>query len=490
MPVTASRKYLTEILRNRWGFDGLIVSDYTAINELVAHGVAGDLQHAGELSVHAGVDIDMQGAVYYDHLARSVEEERVSEDEIDRAVRRVLTLKYRLGLFDDPYRYLDEQRERETLFSEELMEHSLHAGLRSMVLLKNDTLDGMPLLPVSRKITRIALIGPLAENQVDLLGSWHASGDASRVTTVLSGLRKQFSSTDIRYARGCDIDSDDRSGFAEALNLARNSRLVIMAVGESFIQSGEAASRSELGLPGVQQQLVEQIHGTGVPVIAVIFAGRPLTIPWMAGDIPAILYAWQPGTRGGDAVADILSGDYNPSGRLVVTFPRNVGQIPIFYNAKNTGRPFQPGEKYTSQYLDVPNDPLYPFGFGLSYSRFEYGEPRLDKNRLIPGGSVNVSVTVTNRGAYRGEETVQLYIRDMVGSLTRPVRELKGFAKVLLDPGQQETVTFSITEEDLKFHDIDMNLVAEPGEFRVFTGPNSRDVQEAIFTLTRRDTSY
>jgi beta-glucosidase len=354
-----------------------------------------------------------------------------------------------------------------------------------MVLLKNEAVNGEPLLPLLQEPRRIAVIGPMADNRIDILGSWHAAGDPEMVVTVADGLRKQFPGADVRTAEGCDFHSADKSGFAEALALSSFSDVVILAIGENYMQSGEAASRSDLGLPGVQQELTEAIMKTGKPVVAVIFAGRPLTINWINDHVPAVLWAWQPGSRGGDALADVLAGEYNPSGKLTVTFPRNVGQIPIYYYPKNSGRPFNPHDKYTSKYLDVPNEPLYPFGYGIGYSEIAYSNLRLDRKELSFGDSLKVSVDIENRGEYAAEEIVQLYTRDLVGTVTRPVKELKDFRKVAIAPGEQKTVTFSLSAEDLKFYDIDMEYVAEPGNFLVMAGPNSSDLLIERFTLVK-----
>jgi beta-glucosidase len=481
-PATSSR-YIEEILRNEWGFDGVLVTDYGAIAELIPHGVATDSAHAGVLAVKAGVDMDMQSGIYMKHLHELVEAETVDEVLIDRAVKRVLRLKYDLGLFEDPYRYLDPETEKAVVHSEELMDHALEAGRRSMVLLKNEPVNGQKLLPLEKAPRSIALIGPMAANRIDMMGSWHAAGDPAMVTTLEEGLKKRYPGSRIRTAEGCDFETGDRSGFVEALAIAALSDMVILAIGENYVQSGEAASRSDIGLPGVQQELVEAVVKTGKPVVAVIFAGRPLTINWIDEHIPAVLWAWQPGTRGGEAVADLLSGDYNPSGKLTVTFPRNVGQIPLYYSTKNSGRPFDANNKYTSKYLDVPNDPLYPFGYGIGYSEISYSDLKTNQETISFTDILQVSVTLENKGAYAAEEIVQLYIRDLVGSVTRPVKELKDFRRVGLEPGERKTVTFELYAADLVFYDIDMNLVAEPGEFHVMAGPNSAELLTASFTL-------
>ena len=481
-PATSSR-YIEEILRDEWGFEGVLVTDYGAIAELIPHGVAADSAHAGVLALKAGADMDMQSGIYMKNLRKQVENETVDETLIDQAVKRVLRLKYDLGLFEDPYRYLDPEVEKAVVHSKELMDHALEAGRRSMVLLKNEAVGDRKLLPLEENPGSIALIGPMAANKIDMMGSWHASGDPEMVVTLEEGLKKKFPGSRVRIAEGGDFETDNKSGFAEALAVATVSDIVILAIGENYVQSGEAASRSSIGLPGVQQELVEAIVKTGKPVVAVIFAGRPLTINWIDEHIPAVLWAWQPGTRGGDAVADLLAGDYNPSGKLTVSFPRNVGQIPIYYNAKNTGRPFNAGDKYTSKYLDVPNEPLYPFGYGLSYSEIVYSDMRTNLETINFREVLEVSVTVENRGSLAAEEIVQLYTRDLVGTVTRPVKELKDFRKVSLNAGEQKTVTFELTAADLEFYDIDMKFIAEPGRFQVMAGPNSVDLLIAEFTL-------
>lgn len=482
IPATASHFLLTELLRGELGFGGFVVSDYTAVQELINHRVAEDRTHAGVLALRAGIDMDMQSSVFVETLARSLEEGKVSQEEIDEAVRRILRVKFRLGLFDDPYRYLHEEREAEVLFSEEIMEHALQSARESMVLLKNEPVNGSPVLPLDQP-GRIAVIGPLADSRIDMLGSWHAAGDASRVVTVLEGLKKKYPSARIGYEKGCDLETDDRSGFRRAVDLARQSEVVVLALGESQARSGEAASRTMIGLPGVQEELALTLIGTGVPVVVVIMAERPLTFAELDAGAGAILYAWHPGTRAGDALAEILAGDYNPSGKLVMSIPVNVGQVPVFYNAKSTGRPMNPGDKYTSKYLDAPNEPLYPFGFGLSYTTFEYGEISLEKEIMGWKDTMQISIRVTNTGDMDGEEVVQLYIRDEVASMTLPVKELKGFRKIRLAAGGSGDVRFTLTRSDLQFVNSDLQWVAEPGDFTVMIGPDSKRLKLASFTL-------
>jgi beta-glucosidase len=484
IPASGNRFLLTDLLRKEWGSAAMVVTDYTSINEMVPHGYSRDEKEAAEQALLAGVDMDMQGGVYRDHIKQSVEEGRVPVSLIDQAVRRVLRLKYDLGLFDDPYRYLDPAREQEILFSEEMMEHALEMAKRSIVLLKNDPVNGRSILPIDQNMKKITVIGPLADNRVDVMGSWHASGDPSRVTTVIAGLRQAMPQYRIDYAKGCETFGDDRSGFAEAIRLARESNLVIMAIGENYVQNGEAASRSNIGLPGVQQELLERIVATGKPVVVLLMAGRPLTIPWMAENVPAILNTWHLGTRTGDAIAQVLTGQCNPSGKLVISFPRNEGQIPVYYSMKNTGRPFDPNNKYTSKYIDVPNEPLFPFGFGLSYTTYEYSDILLNRSEIGMKDTLAATVGITNTGTMAGEEVVQLYVRDLVGSVTRPVKELKGFRKISLQPGETKSVTFRLTANDLRFFGAEMTFKAEPGDFYLMIGPNSAELKEKRFVLS------
>lgn len=485
VPASGSHYLITEILRNEWGFDGFVVTDYTSINEMVPHGVVADLKEAAELAFNAGVQMDMQGGVYSQYLPELLEEGKIKESTLDEYVRQVLEMKYKLGLFDDPYRYLNKSREQETLYSQELMDHAMLAAKESIVLLKNEPAGSAAsnLLPLSKSTRSVALIGPLADNQKDMLGTWHVAGDETKVVTLLEGIRQTAPDVRINYARGAGFNGNDQSGFAEALAAARRSDVVIMAIGEDYTQSGEAASRSEIGLPGPQQELIEAIHALGKPVVAVVMAGRPLTINWIDENIPAVMNAWHLGTMSGKAIAETLFGDHNPGGKLTITFPKSVGQIPIYYNMKNTGRPFDANNKYTSKYLDVSNEPLYPFGYGLSYTSFDYSNLQLSSNELTMDGSITVSATIENTGKYTGKEVVQLYIRDLVGSVTRPVKELKGYEKISLNPGESRQVTFTISAKDLEFYTRDMSYKAEPGDFKVFIGTSSAEHLEGDFTL-------
>lgn len=481
VPATASEYLFQDILRDEWGFDGFVVSDYTAINELMPHGVAADSAEAGKLAVQAGVDMDMQGAIYHKHLPELVEQGVVSEETINESVRRILRYKFKLGLFEDPYKYSNKEREEELVMNEEHLELARETARESMVLLKNEN----DLLPLSKDIGTLAVVGPLADNQRHLIGSWSAAGDYTDAVPLLDGIKSVASSdTRILHARGADINTDDRSGFSEAVDVARKSDAVVMALGEAYNMSGEAASRSEIDLPGVQQDLIREVLETGKPVILVLMNGRPLDLTWEDENVPAILETWFAGTQAGPAIADVLFGDYNPSGKLPVTFPRSVGQVPIHYDMKNTGRP-KTKNKYTSKYLDIPNSPLYPFGYGLSYTTFEYSDIELSSSEITESESLQATVEVTNTGDLSGEEVVQLYIRDLHASVTRPVKELKGFEKINLKPGETKEVSFTIDREDLEFYGLDMNWIVELGKFKVFIGTNSEEVKEASFDLVK-----
>ncbi|MDP2236987.1 MAG: glycoside hydrolase family 3 N-terminal domain-containing protein [Bacteroidales bacterium] len=479
IPATASKYLMTEILREEWGFEGFVVTDYTSIMELMYHGVAGDTLEASLLSIKAGVDMDMQAGFYNTALARLVESKQVDEELINIAVRRILKVKYLLGLFDDPYRYCSTEREANEIMTPEFIETARDVARKSIVLLKNEK----QLLPLNPATKTIAVIGPLSESRRDLIGSWSAAGDWAKSTTLLEGIKARVPDARILHAQGCDIDGNSKDGFAQAIAAARQADVVVLALGEAYWMSGEAASRSDIGLPGVQQQLAEAIHATGKPVVAVLMNGRPLTINWIDENIPAILETWFLGTTTGHAIADVLFGDYNPSGKLPVTFPKNVGQIPIHYNMKNTGRPFEANNKYTTKYLDVTNEPLYPFGFGLSYTTFAYGEVELSKSAIGENETLTASVNITNTGSYAGEEVIQLYIHDKVASVARPVKELKGFKKISLQPGESQKVSFEIGMEALSFYRADMSFGVERGDFEVMIGGNSVDTKSAFFSL-------
>lgn len=479
IPATGNEYLLREILKKEWDFDGFVVTDYTSIAEMVPHGIVANNKEAGELAVNAGVDMDMQSGIFNDYLAQSVKEGKVKVSDIDDAVRRILRIKMLLGLFDDPYKYCDKQRQDTLIYHREHLAFAREFAAESMVLLKNQN----QLLPLSKQTGTIAVIGPLADSKKDMIGAWSAAGDFNKSVTVLEGIKEKLPKQRVIYAQGCEVDGDDRSGFDEAVTLASRSDAVVLVIGETKEMSGEAASRSEITLPGVQQELAKALIATGKPVVVVLINGRPLDLSWLDAHVPAILEAWFPGTQAGHAVADVLFGDYNPSGKLTVSFPRNLGQVPVFYNNKNTGRPMS-AEKYTSKYLDVPNTPLYPFGYGLSYTTFQYDNLKISSPTLKANQKIEVSVQVTNTGKMAGHEVVQLYVRDLVGSVTRPVKELKHFRKIYLDPGAQSVVTFEITPATLEFLTRDMRWAAEPGEFDVFVGTDSATTQSVRFSYS------
>ena len=483
-PATANRFLLQQVLRDEWGFRGFVVTDHTAINEMVPHGSAADEADAARQALMAGVDMDMQSSAYLDHLQESLAAGQITEAQINTAARRILEMKFRLGLFDDPFRHCDEQREQLACCTPENLATAYRLACESLVLLKNAN----QILPLKAG-KKIAVIGPLADSRRDLLGSWFAQGKADSYETILGGIQRNNPGEKVTFTTGCEVDSTDRSGFAKAVSAARRADIAVLVLGESGEMSGEAKCRTSLGLPGVQAELLREIKKTGKPVVVVLMSGRPLALEAESQLADALLEIWFPGTEGGRAAADVLFGRQNASGKLPATFPRTAGQVPVFYAAKNTGRPLdpaKPNEKFKSSYLDCPNDPLYPFGFGLSYTTFSYSEIRLDHTTLKPGEKLQATVTVSNTGNSDGAEVVQLYLRDFVGSVTRPVRELKGFQKIELKAAESREVTFSIGEPELKFLRADMTVGTEPGEFEVFIGPNSRDTQSAKFELLER----
>ena len=477
VPATANHHLMQEILRDEWGFQGFVVTDYTGINEMVCHGYAADEADAGRLAINAGIDMDMQSAAFFNYLKEQVESGAVSRKTLDRAVRRVLNVKEALGLFDDPFRYCSEEREASETLTGENKAFARKLASESMVLLKNDGV--LPLV----KGEKVAVIGSLAASRDDLLGTWRAAGEVDKVpASILDAIREYNGAANVVYAEGCKEQGDDRSGFAAALAAAKRAKKVVLVIGENCHWSGEAASRSDIRIPGVQSELLEKIAATGKPVAVVLLNGRPLDLSAESETAGAILEAWYPGTMGGYAAADVLYGEYNPSGKLSITFPRNLGQVPVYHYAKNTGRPYvHPEAKYESRYLDVPNEPLYAFGHGLSYTSFDYSDITLSAPSFAGDGSLTASVTVTNTGAVAGTETVQLYIRDLVGSVTRPVKQLKDFARVTLGPGASETVTFTIGKETLSFWRQDMTFGPEAGDFKLFIGGASDAVKEAEF---------
>lgn len=481
VPCTGNKWLMTDLLRKQWGFDGFVVTDYTGINELVAHGVAKDEKAAGALAANAGIDMDMTGAIFSKYLQQSVEEGKVSEETINLAVCRILEMKFILGLFDDPYRYLNNEREKNTIMRPEYLQEARESAARSIVLLKNDN----RFFPISKdKNITVALIGPMAKDKINQNGEWAGKGNREQSVSLFEGLTEKYAGTNVKfiYAEGCDLTTDGQGRFAEALAAARRADIVLAAMGEDFNWSGEAACRTDLRLPGAQQALLKELKKTGKPLGVVLVNGRPLDLSWEDANVDAILEAWYLGTMAGHGMADVISGDYNPSARLTISFPRNVGQLPIYYNQKNTGRPVPaeaPNTDYKSNYLDVPNSPLYPFGYGLSYTTFEVSNLKLNKNDFAKGGQIVVTAEVTNTGDVDGESVVQLYVRDLVGSVTRPVKELKGFAKVTLKAGEKKQVSFTIDEELIAFYGIDMKKKAEAGDFNLWVGLNAADETNA-----------
>lgn len=484
VPSTASKFLLRDVLKGEWGFKGFVVTDYTAINELIPHGVAKDSAQAGELALRAGVDMDMVGGIYMTKLKKLLDEKKVTMAQIDDACRRILEAKYDLGLFEDPYRYNDEKREKEVIYKKVHLEAALSVAKKSLVLLKNQN-NVLPL----RKEQRVAFVGPLVSDEWNILGSWAASGDRNGFAlSVQEGVNKIVTEKGkVTFDKGVEIVDSRRDMMKAALDNAAKADVIVAVMGEFENMTGEAASRTNIDLPGIQKEFLAELKKLGKPVVLVLMNGRPLTLGWEAENMDAILEAWWPGTMGGDAIAQTLYGMNNPSGKLPISFPRNVGQLPLYYNAKNTGRPYlgvtDPEQKYKSRYIDVDNSPLYPFGYGLSYTTFGYSNLRLSSSTMKNGGSIKVSVDVANTGNYDGDEVVQLYIQDVIGSVTRPVKELKGFKKVFLKKGEKKTVDFEISENDLRFYNIDMQFVAEPGDFNVYVGGSSAGGLKDKFVL-------
>ncbi|MEP7336573.1 MAG: beta-glucosidase BglX [Acidobacteriota bacterium] len=480
VPTSANPFTLTDVLRREWKFDGIVVSDYTSVQELIPHGLAADGKEAATYALNAGVDMEMVSRLYNQHGAQLVKDGKLSMPVIDEAVRRTLRIKFRLGLFDKPY--TDESREAATLLKAEYLTAAREIAARSLVLLKNER----ETLPIGKSLKSIAVIGPLADSQQSMIGSWSGDGRSEDAISLLTGIKAKLPSAKISFAKGCEVTGDSTAGFDEAVRAANDSDFVIIAAGESAEMSGEASSRSSLDLPGRQLDLIKAIAATGKPYAVVLMNGRPLTINWLAENAPAILETWFAGTQGGNAIADVLFGDVNPGGKLPVTFPRTVGQVPIYYNYKNTGRPPDAANKYSSKYLDAPWTPLYPFGYGLSYTQFKLSDVRLSATRIRPDGKVTVSVEVENTGKRDGDEVVQLYLRDVAASVTRPVRELKGFERVSLRAGEKRRVEFTLTPEHLGFYNRAMKFVVEPGAFKVFVGNSSEGGLEASFEVVEK----
>ena len=507
VPATANRWLMTDVLRKQWGFNGFVVTDFTGIAEMVEHGI-GDLQTVSARALNAGVDLDMVSEGFSGTLKKSLEEGKVSMETLDTACRRILEAKYKLGLFDDPYKYCDLKRPARDIFTKEHRDVARKISAESFVLLKNEPAGTgqNPVLPLAKKGT-VAVVGPLANTRSNMPGTWSVAARLKDYPSVYEGLQEMMAGkVNITYAKGSNLISDaayeeratmfgrslnrdnrtDKELLDEALKIAANADVIVAALGESSEMTGESSSRTNLDLPDVQRTLLEALLKTGKPVVLTLFTGRPLTLNWEQENVPAILNVWFGGSEAAYAIGDVLFGDVNPSGKLTMTFPKNVGQIPIYYAHKNTGRPLPAGkwfEKFRSNYLDVDNDPLYPFGYGLSYTTFQYSDITLSAPIMGQDGSVTAKVTITNTGKRDGAEVVQLYIRDLVGSITRPVKELKGFEKIFLKAGESKTVSFKITPDLLHFYDYDLNYVAEPGDFDLMVGGNSQVVKTARLTL-------
>ena len=507
VPATANKWLMTNVLRKQWDFDGFVVTDFTGISEMIAHGI-GDLQTVSARALNAGVDMDMVSEGFTGTIKKSIDEGKISMETLDKACRRILEAKYKLGLFDNPYKYCDLKRPKRDIFTKEHRDAARKIAGESFVLLKNDKSDtsANPTLPLKKEGT-VAVIGPLANTRSNMPGTWSVAARLNDYPSVYEGLKEMMAGkVNITYAKGSNLISDaayeeratmfgrslnrdnrtDKEMLDEALKVAANADVIIAALGESSEMSGESSSRTNLALPDVQRTLLEALLKTGKPVVLTLFTGRPLTLTWEQEHVPAILNVWFGGSEAAYAIGDVLFGDVNPSGKLTMTFPKNVGQIPLFYNHKNTGRPLPEGkwfEKFRSNYLDVDNDPLYPFGYGLSYTNFQYSDITLSAPTMGQDGSVTAMVTVTNTGKYDGAEVVQLYIRDLIGSITRPVKELKGFDKIFLKAGESKTVSFKITPELLRFYDYELNYVAEPGDFDIMIGGSSQCVKTAHLSL-------
>jgi beta-glucosidase len=482
IPSSGNRFLMTDVLRGEWKFDGFVVSDWGSIGEMIPHGFASDPADAARLAVNAGVDMDMMAFCYQNHLAALVMSGKVSPSTLDESVRRVLRVKFLLGLFSDPYRSLSAERERKSQLTPFNIAATREVAGKSLVLLKNEG----RLLPLAKSVKKIALIGPLAANQSDLIGAWAGVPDTLTVVSVLRGIREAVPGAEVSYARGCGIQDDDVSGIAPAAALAKNADVVVVVAGEAEWMSGEAASRSSLELPGMQRELLKAVVAAGKPVVLVVMNGRSLALGWEAAHVPAIVEAWFPGLQAGHAIADVLFGSVAPTGRLPVTFPRVTGQVPLYYNFKSTGRPFNDTVKYTSHYLDVASTPLFPFGYGLTYTTFAYADLRVEKQSLGLLDTLRVNVRVRNTGDRDGMEVVQLYVRDDVGSVTRPVRELKAYRRVNITRGSSADVELEVPVSSLAFTGPDMRSVVEPGAFHVYVGPNAGEGLVGSFVVEAR----
>ena len=493
IPATGHKHIQRDILKEDWSFDGFIVSDWGSIDQMIPHGFARDGEHAAELAVIAGSDMDMESSLYVSKLVGLVESGKVNEELLDDAVRRILRVKYELGLFDDPYKYCDQDRSDAELGTDENMGVALEAAKKSIVLLKNES----QLLPLNKRNQKVAIIGQLANDKNSPLGNWRSQVEYNSAVSVVEGMNK-YKGNKTLYQKGVDLyygktnfhnrvklNFDDKSEFGRAKLVAASSDVVIMVLGEEGHQSGEGRSRTNIGLPGLQMELLQEIQKVNKNIVLVVMSGRPLDLSWEDQNIPAIVQAWHLGSKSGDAIAQVLYGDYNPSGKLTMSFPRNVGQVPVYYNFKNTGRPSTSIEQVTnSGYADVENSPLYPFGYGLSYTEFKYSDFEISSSTITKDSKINASIKVTNTGNYKGEEVVQLYLRDIVGSIARPMKELKGFEKIELNPGESKIVNFEIENSLLEFYSYNNVWESEPGKFHVFIGADSNVRDHKEFYLT------
>ncbi|MEI6055722.1 MAG: glycoside hydrolase family 3 N-terminal domain-containing protein [Lentisphaerota bacterium] len=480
IPMHGNRKLIRELLFKKLKYDGLIVSDWNAIDEMIPHGYAENRNHAALLSLNAGVDMDMVSGIYESELPGLVKEGKIPVALINEAVKRVLRAKFRVGLFDNPFIHCNEDREKLNILSKYHRESTRDVARKSMVLLKNESHH----LPLKNTLKTIAIIGPLADSKLDMLGSWYAEGEAKDVVTILEGIKNAVSpSTQVLYSEGCKIEGDNTDGFIPAIKIASKADIIIAVLGEAGGMSGEAHSRGSLAIPGRQNELLAELKKTGKPIVLVLCNGRPLTINWAKNNIDAILEIWFPGTEAGNAVADVLFGKYNPSGKLPVTFPYSLGQIPIYHYHRKSGRPFQAENPYSIKYIDMPSEPLYPFGYGLSYTIFEYSDIILNSDKITMGETLKTSITVVNTGPYNGRETVQLYLEDVAASVAQPVKKLIGFKQVDIKSRESETVEFSIKTTDMAFLNEHMKLVTEKGLFRLYIGTNSENLKEATFML-------
>ncbi|MFD1451497.1 glycoside hydrolase family 3 N-terminal domain-containing protein [Oceanobacillus sojae] len=483
IPATGNKKLMRDILRDEWGFDGVTITDWGALKELLPHGVAEDEREAAYKAIQAGVDIEMMTTCYPDHLKNLIENKEVDEELLNEAVRRILQLKNELGLFENPYRGLNEEHEEKVILNEEHRKVAKELAAKSCVLLQNNNNT----LPINRS-QKVAIIGPFAENN-DILGPWSWKGNKDIAVTLAKGFEKRINNRDqFVVAKGSKVESITKEQLQKAVSAAEQSDVIVLALGEHSEMSGEAGSRSNIKLPDAQLQLVDEIYQLGKPTVAVLFNGRPLDLHGVFDKTDAVLEAWFPGTEGGAAITEILYGDVNPSGKLSMSFPYSVGQVPVYYNHYNTGRPQGAPDaqvRYVSQFLDIPNEPLFPFGYGLSYTTYSYQNMRLSAPSITPDDTLKVTITVKNTGKIAGDETVQLYVRDMVGEVVRPLKELKGFKKIHLQPQEEKDVTFELTEKQLRYYHSDLNFDSDKGKFEVYVGPNSKEVHTLSFTLIK-----